>query len=478
MKNNKHHKKVKHQEDSKKTYKVGQVQINFTDKPLTAWGGLCSVVAKYIKGIGFKKWVERHIPVREESPNSKGIYEKVLALYLTSLIGGTRFSHVGWLGHGIEVVKKCFGVEWLPQSASVLTRFFAKFRQKYNESLRKSAVKLAYKLVEHVKVTEDILILDSTVCVRYGSQEGAYKGYNPKKPGRPSHHPLKAILGSGYVVNLWNRRGDTHSSHQCILFHKQVLLEMPEWLKIKWTLADSGFGGENFLEYMESRGHRYVVALKITACAQHVILFIKDWKRIAPGIEVGEAEAKLSTWEKFRRLIVIRQDSKVRPKAAGKQPYLFKEMEEYENFRFTVLVTNDREVSGEEIWALYRPRANVENRIKDLKIDYGWDEFNVHSFWGTEAAMILIGMVFYNITHHLNRLVFKTEKGVVLKLKTLRMKVLAIPAIYGGGGRCPTLRLGVIDGRFREKILGWLEQIERLGLNLFKCNAVEPPKTA
>jgi len=52
-KNNKHQKKVKHQEDNKKTYKVGQVQINFTDKPLTAWGGLCSAVAKYIKEIGF-----------------------------------------------------------------------------------------------------------------------------------------------------------------------------------------------------------------------------------------------------------------------------------------------------------------------------------------------------------------------------------------------------------------------------------------
>ncbi len=37
---------------------------------------------------------------------------------------------------------------------------------------------------------EVMLVLDSHVAVRYGEkQAGADKGYNPKKPGRRSHHP-------------------------------------------------------------------------------------------------------------------------------------------------------------------------------------------------------------------------------------------------------------------------------------------------
>ena len=41
-----------------------------------------------------------------------------------------------------------------------------------------------------------MLLLDSHVAVRYGEkQAGAEKGYNPKKPGRRSHHPLMAFLG-------------------------------------------------------------------------------------------------------------------------------------------------------------------------------------------------------------------------------------------------------------------------------------------
>ena len=32
-----------------------------------------------------------------------------------------------------------------------------------------------------------ILDLDATVKCLYGKQDGAVRGYNPKKPGRPSH---------------------------------------------------------------------------------------------------------------------------------------------------------------------------------------------------------------------------------------------------------------------------------------------------
>jgi hypothetical protein len=118
------------------------------------------------------------MPVEETSPNAKGVYEKVLALLLTSLTGGTRFSHVTWWSHGIEGLKACFAVVWLPQATSVLTRFFGKFRQRHNEQLRTAAVGLAGRLIEEETITEDTLILDSTVCQRYGAQEGARRGDN------------------------------------------------------------------------------------------------------------------------------------------------------------------------------------------------------------------------------------------------------------------------------------------------------------
>jgi len=470
--------KVKRKRDATAADRVGQVQIAFTNKQLTAWGGACSIVGKFLERIRFREWVEAHVPVEETSPNAKGIYEKVLALLLTSLTGGTRFSHVTWWSHGLEGLKACFDVHWLPQAASVLTRFFGKFRQKHNEALRSAAVELTGQLIGEESITEDTLVLDSTVCERYGAQEGARKGYNPKKPGRPSHHPLKAGLGSGYVVNLWNRRGDTHSAHQVIEFYKQTRRGLPKGLKIVWTLADSGFGEDDFLSYLEAEGERYIVALRLTGWVQQAIRGIAEWRELDKGLEVAEVTVALSTWKRARRLVVIRQHVPTRPKATGKQPLLFRELEEHKEYRYSVLATNDATQAPEEIWRIYRPRANEENAIKELKEGYGWHEFNVHSFWGTEAAMLLIGMVCYNLVHHLNRCVLKTAEEGVARLKTLRLKVLAIPAIYGSGGRRPTLRLGVQDRGLRAKIRYWLERIHLLKLRLFNCNAVAVSATA
>ena len=103
---------MKHETDGTRADRVGQVQITFTDKQLTAWGGACSVVAKFLERIRFREWVLAHVPIEETSPNAKGIYEKVLALLLTSLTGGTRFSHVTWWSHGMEGLCERLPRDW------------------------------------------------------------------------------------------------------------------------------------------------------------------------------------------------------------------------------------------------------------------------------------------------------------------------------------------------------------------------------
>ena len=41
-----------------------------------------------------------------------------------------------------------------------------------------------------------VLDLDATVKCLYGKQEGAVVGYNPKKPGRPSHSYHSALMAN------------------------------------------------------------------------------------------------------------------------------------------------------------------------------------------------------------------------------------------------------------------------------------------
>ncbi len=280
------------------------------------------------------------------------------------------------------------------------------------------------------------------------------------------------------MVNLWNRRGDTHSAHQVIAFYEQTRRRLPKNLRIGWTLADSGFGEEGLVEYLESRHEPSMVALRLRAYVQQAIRRVESWRELERGLEVAEVTVALSTWKKARRLILIRQPVPTRPKASGQQPLWFRKLAEHREYRYTVLVTNDTALAPEEVWRTYRPRANEENAIKELKEGYGWHEFNGRSFWGTEAAMWLMGMVCYNLVHHLNCCVLKTAQEGLARLKTLRLKVLAIPAVYGSGGRRPTLRLGVQNRSLRAKIGYWLHRIQALPLRLFNGNAVVGSATA
>jgi hypothetical protein len=52
--------------------------------------------------------------------------------------------------------------------------------------------------------------IDSTVDPVCGTQEGAAKGYNPKKKGALSYHPQLAFLaGSKEILQAWFRTGST-----------------------------------------------------------------------------------------------------------------------------------------------------------------------------------------------------------------------------------------------------------------------------
>ena len=73
------------------------------------------------------------------------------------------------------------------------------------------------------------LELDSTVFCREGSQEGAAKGYNPRRKWRKSHHPLMAVLAEApFILHGWLRSGNTSfevltlSSHASIRHHRNA----------------------------------------------------------------------------------------------------------------------------------------------------------------------------------------------------------------------------------------------------------------
>jgi IS4 transposase len=144
------------------------------------------------------------------------------------------------------------------------------------------------------------------------------------------------------------------------------------------------------------------------------------------GIEICEQMYQSQSWPKPRRIVTVRQRIKDRPQAPGKQLTLFPEEEIYKNYRYSAYATNMK-LAPAEIWRIYRGRADAENRIKELKYDFGFDSFNLKDFYATEAALIF-SMIAYNLMALFRTFVLqeKTQKT----LSTLRYRTFAIGAYF------------------------------------------------
>ena len=134
-------------------------------------------------------------------------------------------------------------------------------------------------------------------------------------------------------------------------------------------------------------------------------------------------------------------------------------------------ITNDKELFPNDVWREYRPRANDENVLKELKEGYGIAAFNMNNFWATESVMIMNALVFHNLFHYLNRNILNPNKSKQ-QLKTLRYKYFIIPAFLGGGSRRKVLRIGIRDKKLRGKLRYFLEKINLISFEL-NCIAVE-----
>ena len=464
---------------SNKRLKKGQVKIEFSPKLITSWGGTAALFSRYFDKIGFRELVEKIYPVQEYSNNSTGVYSKLVSLFISVLNGGTKFSHINYMENGVKIFERCFRVKRLVKSSTGITRYWNKYdSMSLTETLLQNISQyFLHPLLENANIEKDTLRFDSTVITRYGTQEGAKKGYNPAKRGRPSNHPQLAFLGSGYTVNFWNRAGNTRSANGIVEFYNQTRGFIGD-IKIERVLADSGYYDRNFILKLEEDKMEYVISTPIHQYFQRIIYNLSEWKRVDDGIEVSEFAYSHynEIWGGERRYVVVRQEIKRRPKATGKQLSLFKEEDYGKEYRHSLYITNNKTDTPYDIWCYYRPRANVENIIENLKDGFGLSAYNMKSFWATEAVLMTICLILHNLVTVLIKQVLHTSDKD-RKLRTIRMEYLVVPALLGKDGRDDVLRLGLTNPKRQTKFTEALERLKDMKLT-FYCNAVENEEVA
>jgi len=104
-------------------------------------------------------------------------------------------------------------------------------------------------------------ILDADVTVKplYDHQDGAEIGYNPQKPGRPSHtYHTDMIANLRLILDVEVQAGNQSHSNDSLPGLIALLKRLPADGKPQFVRGDIGYGTDKFMDQMEALEQPYL----------------------------------------------------------------------------------------------------------------------------------------------------------------------------------------------------------------------------
>jgi Transposase DDE domain group 1 len=171
---------------------------------------------------------------------------------------------------------------------------------------------------------------------------------------------------------------------------------------------------------------------------------VEQWRILDENYAIGEFRLKLWGWQTERRFIAVRE------RVRESRPSVGRKLIDVPGYTFRVFVTSQTQ-AAEEVWRDYNRRADVENRIAELKHDLGADGFCMQKFFATEAAFRAVLFVFNLLAE------FQRAAGLpgYRAPATLRTQVLTCGAILGRAGRRLVLHLSESWGGLKARSALW-----------------------
>lgn len=416
-----------------------KMTVTETERAITPFGGMV-VFLEFLNKIGLVKKVSECMPVQHRSPNSIPPAQTYIAFLISVAAGARRFAHAGWL-RGDRALHALLGIERFPTDDTIrnlFRRFGMAEVQHFFEPMTEWMMERLPQRTEGYT-----LDLDSTIFERHGQkQQGAMKGYNPKRPGRLSHHPLLAVLAEAhFVMHGWLRSGNCGTARGVTEFLKEALALWGERARLRLVRADAGFFDELLLAFLEERKLSYIIVARMTQWVKREVSRITEWRALDESYAVGECQVKLWGWSKARRFVVVREQIRESKAAVGKK------LVEVPGYTMRVLVT-DRKDAPETIWRDYNKRADVENRIAELKHDLAADCFCLREFYASDAVFRSVVLLF-NLLNEFQR---ASGTGQHREPGTVRSEVFLCGAELGQVGQQIILYLSQCWGGLTRRI--------------------------
>lgn len=379
---------------------------------VTPSGGL-AYFAVFLKVTGFFDSLCSDFPVDYRSNNSSSRRDIVGTIVLAILFGKDRYVQINALRNDTASME-LLGLGKIVSEDTVRRSL----RDADGKALDAWLSRHEHEVVDSMLRFAYVIDVDNTVKPIFGHQEGAELGYNPQKPGRPSHNYHTFFIGSARItLGVDILPGKQHSG-VCGMRSLWALLDAtPRHLWPYLLRGDVGYGSDGIMSEAEARGLPYLFKIKRTGLAKELFAFLsKDdgWTDCGCGWEGREHRIRLSTWKLARRCIFIRRPNVPKvaaiplertqlPAPDGANPAPAKGPKQLEfdfakdrkgrEWDYCILVTNEEKLDLTALSQLYRDRGDCENSFDEFKNQWGWSGFTTHKLKSCRTMARLIAIV-------------------------------------------------------------------------------------
>jgi hypothetical protein len=430
------------------------LRLSFKGAHLTHFGGMV-LLQRFCNKIGLRPLLRRSIR-KQERNNTYRPADLILALLFIIMIGLRRINKTDILQYNGAFLS-LLGLPRFPDQ-STLRRFLKRLTPKDIRQLVALHDRLRLALFPLPRPRTSLIFdLDSVVLTIYGKIQFARVGYNPKKRGRRSYHPL--LCFEAHLQEFWHgslRPGNAASSSGVVAFLERCLEKAPKNIarsRIR-IRADSGFFGRRLIEFLDSIGCGYAIVAKEYSTIKSKARACR-FTKLSNGWEVSEFKYQPNYWERSHRFIVVRRPIPDDPVEA-KQLTLFKDRK----YAYHVIVTN-LSANPWRVWQFYAKRATIEKNIRELLYNYPLGKIPTED-WLANVAFFQMLLFAFDIVHWFKRLCLPSEY-LYATLDTIRTDFLMLPAKLSKEGSQNVLTLPQ-DYHYREQFEAALKKIKKLRL--------------
>lgn len=359
---------------------AGNIEVEWDYESEVSPIGQLGYFVQYLKTSGLFENFVSECPLFYTSNNAPKNIDILGSGLLSILTGQKRYAHIERL-RGDTLSAQLIGMKKIMSSDAVRRAFVETDEKQAEQWLFRNLQRTYLPLLQE----KWIMDVDVSVKVLYGKQEGAVRGYNPEKPGRPSHtiHSYfigEIRLGLDSEIQAGNHTAGSYSCPKLWrlweTFNKN---NRPSLIR-----GDCSYGHESLINECEQRGQDYLFRLRMSPNIKKIVFNLsssQEWVKINNDLEAIETSIKLMGWSRARRVVITRKkinrtqkENKTENLDAQLNLEFGDEILKEKSYEYHALVTNLK-YSIEVIVQLYNDRAGSENIFDELFNQWGWGGF-------------------------------------------------------------------------------------------------------